>query len=112
MGFGDAGPGWAGAPEPPTGSVARGPDPRFRSPQRFRAAEWRPVILVLIALLGFWLVGWIAGIGFAAAALLREPDAPLVLLGGLVFSVIGVAFGLWVLAMLVRALRAAPKRPG
>ncbi len=80
-------------------------------PKAYYAGQRRPVIWVVISFLSFWLVGWMAGIGFAVSTLIEQSQPPLFLFLWLTFAVLGWLFGIWILLILVRALRAAPKAP-
>jgi hypothetical protein len=66
--------------------------------------------LAIIGFLGFWLVGWTVGIIFALSAVFSDKtdfggeDA--FLLVWLAFAIIGWIFGVWILATIVRGIRA------
>ncbi|MDH3665503.1 MAG: hypothetical protein OEN23_01080 [Paracoccaceae bacterium] len=99
------------APDLPDHARRRGLRFAVPVPKAYYAGQRRPIIWVVISFLGFWLVGWTAGIAFAVSTLFEQSHPPLFLFLWLTFAVLGWLFGVWILLILVRAVRAAPKAP-
>ena len=80
-------------------------------PRALFKGQARPVVWVVLAFLGFWLVGWTAGILFALGQVLGSSDAEPFLYVWLGFALIGEVIAVWVLVNILRGLRAAPEKP-
>ena len=119
VGFGDGGEKRQAPSEPPPGpQPAQAPQRRplnlrFRTPvpRTLFRGQARPVVWVVLAFLGFWLVAWTAGILFALGQVLGSPDAEPFLYLWLAFALIGEAVAVWVMINILQGLRAAPEKP-
>lgn len=113
VGFGNGGKKRPAPREPNPAELSRPLDVRFRPPvpRAIYKGQFRPVVWVVLAFLGFWLVGWTIGIVVVVVQLLAQPDADPFLYVWLGFAAIGWTFGVWVLINIVRGLRSLPEKP-
>ena len=113
VGFGSGGEERQAPPEPNPAEQGRPLDVRFRPPvpRALYKGQSRPVVWVVLAFLGFWLVGWTVGIVFALGQVLGQSDADPFLYVWLGFAVLGEVVAVLVLFNIIRGLRSLPEKP-